>query len=115
LSIKLIVTMSVLLVCLLTAGCTAVQDFDSRLRSILKPYGFSIVKWEFRTIPYEVKGLVFDRHKKIDSQDVIEYFASVEQLKTLRSEIEAINSGTKQGDSASLEAELNRLQEQTMA
>ena len=46
---------------------------------------------------------------------VIEYFASAERIKTLKSEIEATNAGNVEGDLASLETELNGLQEQKMA
>jgi len=83
----------------------------------VKPYRFSMVNWEFKTIPYEAKQWLFGRHEKIDDQTdtVAEYFSLVERIKSLESEIAAINADNGQGDLASLEAELNRLQEQRVA
>jgi len=65
----------------------------------------------------EANQWIFSRHEKTDDEIsvVTEYFSSIERIETLRSEIQAINAGNKQGDSAPLEAELNRLQEQRMA
>jgi len=76
-----------------------------------------MVNWEFKTIPYEAKQWLFGRHEKIDDQTdtVAEYFSLVERIKSLESEIAAINADNGQGDLASLEAELNRLQEQRVA
>ena len=109
--------MSLLLVSLLGASCTPGRDFDIRLSSIVKPYRFSLLKWEFKTMPYEAKQWLFGKHGKIDDQadTVAEYFSLVERIRSLESEIEAINTDNRQDDLASLEAELNRLQEQRMA
>ena len=109
--------MSLLLVSLLGASCAPSRDFDTCLSSIVKPYRFSIVKWEFKTISDEAEQWLFGEHEKIDDQTdtVAEYFFLVEQIKSLESEIAAINADNKQGDLAPLEAELNRLQEQRMA
>jgi len=83
----------------------------------VKPYRFSIAKWEFNAIPREVNQWIFSRSEEIDDEIgvVTEYFAFVERIKTLKSEIQSINAGDGQGDSASLEAKLNMLQEQRMA
>jgi len=45
---------------------------------------------------------------------VTEHFSTIKQIKTLESEIKAVNAGNEPGDLASLEAELNMLQEQKM-
>ena len=45
----------------------------------------------------------------------IEYFSLVKPIKSLKSEIAAINTGYKSGDAASLEADLARLQQQKAA
>ncbi len=115
--IKLIAIASLLLVCWLGGSCASSQDFDAHLSSIVKPYRFSITKWELSAIPREVNQWLFSRSEGIDDEIgvVTEYFAFVERIKTLKSEIQAINAGNRQGDSASLEAELNMLQEQRMA
>jgi len=117
LKIKLIAIASLLLLCWLGGSCALSRDFDVRLSSIVKPYRFSIAKWESVAIPREANQWIFSRHEKTDDEVsvVTEYFSSIERIKALRSEIQAINAGNKQGDSAPLEAELNRLQEQRMA
>ncbi len=46
---------------------------------------------------------------------VTEYFSATKRINTLKSEIEAANTGEVESDLASLEAELNRLQEPKMA
>jgi len=117
LKIKLIVIASLLLVSWLGGSCASSQDFDARLSSIVKPYRFSIAKWEFMAIPHEVNQWIFDRQEEIDDEIgvVTEYFSSIKQIKTLKSEIQSINAGNRQGDLASLETELNMLQEQRMA
>jgi len=83
----------------------------------VKPYLFSIVWWESRAIPYEVNQWLFGRQEKIDDEiDVVtEYFSATQRIKTLKSEIEAANAGYQESDTASLEAELNSLQERKMA
>ena len=115
--IRLIATASLLLVCLLGGSCAFTRDFDAHLSSIVKSYRFSIVKWESRAIPHEANQWIFGSYEKIDDEVhvVTEYFSTIERIKTLESEIEIINAGNEQGDLASLEAELNMLQEQKMA
>jgi hypothetical protein len=113
----LIIATGMLSVIFLGGSCTPAQGFDSRLRSIVKPHRFSIAKWEFRTIPYEVNQWIFGSPEKIEDEvgTVNEYFRLIERIKTLKSEIEAINAGKVQGAPASLEAELDMLQEQRAA
>ncbi len=111
--LKLII-ISLMLLCLFTGSCSPARGFDYQLGSIVKPYRFSMVNWEFKTIPYEAKQWLFGKPEKIDDQTdtVAKYFSLVEQIRSLESEIAAIDAGNKRGDLASLEAELNRLQEQ---
>ncbi len=115
--LKLIACMSLLLVCLFGGGCAPTQDFDNRLKTIVEPYRFSIVKWEAEVLFDEANQWNFGRSEKIDDEVylVTEYFSFVERIEILESEIEAINSGNGQGDLSSHEAELNRLQEQKAA
>ena len=115
--IKLVVTVSLLLVCLLGGSCALPRDFDSCLRSIVKPHRFSIMKWEFTTIPHEAYKLIFGKYEKADDEvrTVTEYFSSIERIKTLKSEIDAINADKRAGDLASLEAELDGLRERKTA
>jgi len=117
LKVKLMVGMSLLLVCLFGGGCAPAQDFDGCLKTIVEPYRFSIVKWEAEVLFDEANQWNFSRSEKIDDEVylVTEYFSFVERIEILESEIEAINSGNGQGDLSSHEAELNRLQEQKAA
>ncbi len=114
---KLFIIANLLLVCLLDGSCAPVRDFDSCLRSMVKPYRFSLVNWEFRAISHEVSQWTFVNHDKGDDQIhmVAEYFSFNEQIKALKFEIDVISAGDSQGDVASLEAELNGLQEQKIA
>jgi predicted nucleic acid-binding Zn-ribbon protein len=83
----------------------------------VRSYRFSIVKWESRAIPHEANQWILGSYEKIDDEVpvVTEFFSAIERIKTLESEIEIINAGNEQGDLASLEAELNMLQEQKTA
>jgi hypothetical protein len=98
----------ILLPLCLLVSCAPAPNFDSSLKSIVKPYQFSIAGWELKAIPEELfsgKGKDFDDEAGV----VIDYFNLGEQIKSLQSEIAAINSGHKEGDLTSLEAELDRL------
>jgi len=114
---RIIIFTGLLLVCLLGGSCTPTTDFDSRLKSIVQPYLFSILRWESEAIPHEVGQWIFGEHQKIDDEipAVVEYFSSIARIKALKSEIEATSAGNEESDLASLEAELDRLQERTLA
>ena len=114
---KPIIFISLLLVCLLTGSCAPAQDFDARLESIVEPYLFSIVGWELRTVPHELHQLIFYRQPDIDDEIrvVADYFSFTERINTLNAAIEAANTGSGESNLASLEAELNSLQEQRTA
>ncbi len=113
---KPMVFTTLLVVCLLT-GCTPGRDFDAQLKSIVRPYLFSIAGWESQAIPHEVNQWIFGSQKKIDDevQVVTEYFSLSEQIKTLKSEIKAANAGSRVGELAALKATLNRLEERRAA
>ena len=59
--LKLIV-ISLLLLCLSGGGCASAQDFDHQLDAIIKPYRFSIAKWESKTITHEAKLWFWSKH-----------------------------------------------------
>ena len=112
-----LVVVASLLFCLFSVSCAPDQDFKTRLSSIVKPYRFRVATWQVNTIFNEAKQVIFSREKKIDDEigKVTEYFSNVDRLKTLKSEIEAIKVGNKQGDLAPLEAEFYTLQQQKTA
>jgi hypothetical protein len=78
---------------------------------------FSIAGWELRAIPREVNEWISGRSKEVDGEVriVTDYFKSAERVKTLKSEIAAISTGDREGNLASLEAELSELEGQREA
>ncbi len=114
---RLIVITSLLAVYLLGGSCASSQGFDTRLSSIVEPYRFSVAKWEFIAISHEVNQWIFDRREESNDEIgvVTEYFSFTKRIKNLKSEIRAINAGSRQSSPASLEVELNMLQERRMA
>jgi len=102
---------------LLGVSCSATQDFDKHLRSIVRPYRFSLIAWEFKTIPHEINQRISGRAKRTEDKVhlVTEHFSTVKQIGSLKSQIQALNAGTGQGDLASLEAKLHGLQEEKTA
>jgi len=117
LKVGLVLIAMSLLICSLGISCAPNHDFDKRLGAITKPYRFSIAKWEFNAFGEGIRKTFCDRQKKTDDEvsTVTEYFSAVEQIKRLESEIEAVKTGNRQGDLASLEAELNKLRQQNTA
>ena len=113
---KLILIIGLLIAGLFSPGCGAIRNFDERLDSIAKPYGFSTLAWESRAIPGEITQWAHGWLENIDDEaDIVtEYFSTVEQLKALKREIQGVNSGTRQGDLASLETELTMLKERKL-
>jgi len=99
---------SLILICLLISGCAADRDFDDCLRSIVEPYRFSLAKWEFKTLPDEVKQSLFGKPEKVDDEIsvVADYFALNEQIRKLEADRE-------QGDASS--ETLKKLREQRAA
>ena len=110
----LITVASLLSLLLLSEGCAFTPTFDNRLGAIIEPYRFDIIRWELKAIPSEIGDCVFSWFRTMDDEvDVVNrYFHYADQIKALRTEIEAVKVGGRQGDLASLEAELNKLQEQ---
>jgi len=113
---KLILIVSLLMAGLFISGCGATRNFDERLNSIAKPYGFSTLAWESQAIPGEIAQCAHGWLENIgDEADIVtEYFSTVEQLKALNREIQGVNSGARQGDLASLETELTMLKERKL-
>ncbi|MFC1985582.1 hypothetical protein ACFLWC_01145 [Chloroflexota bacterium] len=114
---KPIVFTGLLLVCLLSNSCAPVQGFDAHLQSIVKSHLFSIARWESTAIAHEMNQWLFGRHEETadETSAVTEYFSSTERIRTLKSKIEAANSGNSESEKASLEAELIGLEEQKIA
>jgi len=96
------------------SGCAPNRGFDAQLKSMVKPYRFSIARWELRALPAELAQRVSGQANTSTGAHVVrEYFSSVARIKALKSEIAATSNRT--GDLARLKAELERLEEQTAA
>ncbi|MFC1870299.1 hypothetical protein ACFLYE_03410 [Chloroflexota bacterium] len=115
--IKVVAVAGLLLVSVLGGSCASMPTFDSHLRSIVKPYRFSIAQWETRTILQQAGQFIGDRKDEINDRkdEVARYFSLVDQISTLKSQIAAVNNGNESGDSASQEIELNRQQQRREA
>ena len=111
----LLIIAGLLLVCLLGGSCAPGKDFDSCLNSIVRPYRFSIASWEFETLLGGEAQSTLAEEVEDELGQVTEYFSLVGRIDSLKSEIEAIERGDRQGALASLEAELNILEEQRAA
>jgi len=97
-------------------GCASAPSFDRQLGAIVRPYGFNILAWEARTLPYEAGQVLQSYRDKAEDEVTIVtgHFAVVERIRTLRAQIQAVNRGAWTGDLASLEAELAALQAQKL-
>ena len=106
-----------LLIMLFSGSCVPRQDFDSRLRSIVAPYRFSVARWEFREVSQAVSEWLYRQPEVIDDEvRVIEdYFLIVDRIMRLKSEIGGISDGSRTGDMTSLKTELDELQAQRAA
>jgi len=103
--------------CLIMGSCAPAADFDGSLKSIVKPYQFSIAQWELVTITGELNSLIFGKEEGVEDKAgvVVEYFNLVDQIKRLEAEIAAVNASYKAGDLSSLESELERIRQQKAA
>jgi len=110
--IRLIIAMGLVLAISLSGSCAPVRGFDNHLRSIVKPYRFSIVSWEFKTLLGGGKQSNSEEKVKDEPRQVTRYFSLVERINALKSEIKAIDTADGPGDAISLEAELNTLEGQ---
>ncbi len=89
---KLVISASLLMLCLLSSSCAASRDFDAHLNSIVRPYFFSVAGWESKAILHELNQSIFSRQEKIDDETgvVIEYFTSAERKTALAGTVERI-------------------------
>jgi len=109
---RFIITICLLLSVSLSGGCASGQDFDDNLRLIVKPYHFSIAKWELTVLLGGGRQSNLEREVRGESGQVVEYFSLVKRINALKSEIKVLNTSDKQGDLNSLQAELNKLEGQ---
>jgi len=108
LKLKLIIIL--LVICLLGGGC-AISEFDKNLNDIVKPYRFNFVKWEFRAFAYETRQWLTGEDLESPTETVLDYFELVGRINVLEWQIDFDDTG----DTAVLEAELEKLEEQRLA
>jgi hypothetical protein len=112
--VRVIVTLGTLLVSVLGTGCQRASEFDDRLKAIVKPYEFSILRWELSQILGRPETVTQQGEpgsaKGNDSELASEYFSLVHQTRAVQQEINAIASGNREGDVAARLAELETLQ-----
>jgi len=109
--IGLLLVAAVLLLSSLVAGCAPSHDFDKQLREITAPYRFDLVGWEFDALIQELGNLFTGQPESTENITAV-YFANVERIKRLESEIGAVRVGNRPGDLSSLEDEFDELQQQ---
>ena len=99
------------------SGCVPPRGFDVHLKSIVKAHQFSVVGWEVKAIPYEMKQSIFFGWGgvKDEIEVVTEYFSLTKKISTLRSKLTYDAQADGKLSSDVLEAELNRLQNQKRA
>jgi len=113
---RVIIFTGLLLFCLLATGCSPGNDLDYHLSSIVKPYQFDFVGWEFRALQRELNpGAQCSYQHDDEIQIVREYFSATERAEALKKQIEATSGETDESNLAALKAELSRLQEQKLA
>ena len=106
-----------LLACSLVAGCAPGRSFDYELESIVRPYLFDFVRWEFAAIKAEIDQRIPGRQDRADDETraVIDYFSATKQAEAIEKQIEAATADNAENDLSALEAELGRLQERRLA
>ena len=99
---------------LVSGGCVSMTGFNAHVNSTVKTYRFSVAGWQYRTLTQQLAQGVKERDEKIEggAEEVTEYFTLVDRIKALKAQIRVNSNGSVPGDSASLETELKRLQEQ---
>ncbi len=100
------------LVALLAGACSSAPSFDQQLGLVVKPYQFSILRWQLGQVLRTRSGPPTEEVAADgeDSDFVLHYFQLVSQTRALRREINAIATGGRQGDLEALLEELDELQ-----
>ena len=98
-------------------GCSPGPSFDEEVGAATGPYQFSLARWELDAFGNGVRKAITRQPQSpaASAPEVTEYFAAVQRIKELQSEMEAIKAGNSQVDLAPVEAELGKLQQQNAA
>jgi len=81
----------------------------------VRPYLFSFVSWEYTALGHEVRQWAVGSREQIDDEvrAVVDYFAATKKLKALRAEMAELRD--RPPELATLQVEVNRLQERKLA
>ncbi|MDD4873731.1 MAG: hypothetical protein PHE15_01985 [Dehalococcoidales bacterium] len=103
-----------LITCILTGCYPQSSNFTTSLNEIVKPYRFSLIKWELNALSYEIEDFILDNDKYTanDSPVVIEYFAFTNTIRGLEYHISLVKDGIETGDLISLQNQLEELKGQ---
>ncbi|MFC2038387.1 hypothetical protein ACFLUG_01260 [Chloroflexota bacterium] len=114
---KFIILNIFLAVVLLVTGCSADRSFNSRLQQTVSPYLFSIAGWEVSTLVDEVEGWLSGGQPETgdETDTVITYYNYVNQIRTLKSELEIAGVNNEREDLSSAEKELAELEDKKEA
>jgi hypothetical protein len=93
------------------AGCISTRDLNRSLGAIVKPYAFSSLRWEIKTLLASTRTEVKAASDEVKT--VTDHFAVVERTRELKREVAAITNGNQPGDAGALKDEISRLQVQT--
>ena len=92
-----------LLTTLFLSGCAHTTDFDDRVELIVRPFRFSIGRWELENLP-EITAP--EGQPPASPQDVMRYFDLISTAASLESQAQAVNTGVANGDLAQLATRL---------
>jgi len=96
------------------SSCQQQDDFDNIIDDIINPYRFSIVEWELNTLTDELEDVVFNNadYTADDSQIVVDYFALLEDISGLETQISYLQDDHSDADLNALKEQLEVLKKQ---
>ena len=102
---------------LLVTGCSALvrtgSELSGNLNTLVKPYSFNFASWEFNAIFSQIKQSLTMRQPAVnpDSQDVIQYFAYLDNLENLKSSMNNLDLEEIPGNINRMKEEIQQLQD----
>ena len=119
--IRWVLAISLLIVILTGSGCGAtsgsLSNFNRQISSIVNPYTFNFVSWEFNALVEGLTRMAENRQvKEIEnSQSVVNYFSYTAELNNLKSEMQSLPANKAADSTALTEARSDELNAQIAA
>jgi hypothetical protein len=107
---KLTLIAVIILMLSLGAGCSANRGLNSSVGSIVGPHHFNLAGWDFKTVLGDLKSHSQSGNVSDEVQTVTDYFSLVQQISSVKSQIEASSNGRQ--DATALQTELDKLEAQ---